>query len=347
MLTCSKKRCQARCLQHDGEQGLPLSCELTDMPLLYTVLHHTKIYATLKTAELKTGGIETMQNKKLYKHILKNLFHEQAIEIIPLLRPGWQVTQAFEIELPTLKTKEVKREPTDIEKGLTSLALPGAEVTGVIQTEWVEHTGHFERVYRVRNPETNKPAYLIADVQTAADDAEELAKRLLLTSVNLLSVAHQDVAEKNDLEEDEGENREGTLLNKGYFVYPDALCLFPQSVPEDIVETFRGQVIMEFHFEKLRIWERDAREFLNTHATTIYFLLPVMKNADAALLGIAIGELAQKFSDNETDLGRHLTGLNLLIQLSETMAQEEKLAVQAHLYSFKHLIKSETDDAAV
>lgn len=287
-----------------------------------------------------------MQSKKLYKHILKNLFHEQATEIIPLLRPGWQVTQAFETELPTLKTKELERKPTDFEKGLTSLALPGAEVTGVIQTEWIEHSGHFERIYRVKNPETNKPAYLIVEVQTAPDDAKDLERRLLLTSVNLLNVAHQDVAEENEAE-DEDENREGTLLNKGYFVYPDALCLFPQSVPEDIVEMFRGQVIMEFHFEKLRIWERDACEFLNTHATAIYFLLPVMKNADAALLGIAIGELAQKFSDNETDLGRHLTGLNLLIQLSETMAQEEKLAVQAYLHSFRHLIKSETDEAAM
>ena len=286
-----------------------------------------------------------MQNKRLYKHILKNLFHEQATEIVPLLRPDWQVTQAFEIELPTLKTKELERKATDFETGLVNMALPEAEVTGVIQTEWVEHSGHFERIYRIKSPETNKPSYLIADVQTAPDDAEDLAKRLLLTNVHVLSIAHQDIAEENASEEHE--NREGTLLNKGYFIYPYALCLFPHHVPEDIVDKFQDQVMMEFHFKKLYLWERDAREFLNTHATAIYFLLPIMKNADAALLGIAIEELAQKFSHDETQLGRHLTGLNLLIQLSETMAQEEKVAVQAHLHSFKHLIKSETDDAAV
>jgi hypothetical protein len=37
-----------------------------------------------------------MSAKRPYKHILKNLLHEQAGEIIPLLLPGFQVVQALE-----------------------------------------------------------------------------------------------------------------------------------------------------------------------------------------------------------------------------------------------------------
>ncbi len=294
-----------------------------------------------------------MKTKRPYKHIIKNLFHEQATEIVPLLRPGWVVTQAFEVELPMLETKELERKPTETEKGvatlgLNSIGLEGAEVTGIIQTEWIEHSGQFERVYRVQNSETNKPSYLHVEVQTDPDYTKNLASNLLLTNVHMLSVAREDIVEA-DVPEDEDEEPhiEGTLLNKGFFVHPNALCLFPNNVPEDIIEKFHGQVMMEFHFKKLCIWEKDAREFLNTHATAIYFLLPVMKNADASLLGLAIKEIAEKFHEDETELGRHLTGMNLLIQLSQTLPDEEKQAVQTPLQPFKHLIKDQTDEEEV
>ena len=64
-----------------------------------------------------------MKTKRPYRHILKNLFHEQATEIVPLLRPGWVVTQAFDVELPELKTTELERKPTETEKGLATLGL--------------------------------------------------------------------------------------------------------------------------------------------------------------------------------------------------------------------------------
>src|SRR5690348_2979925 len=84
----------------------------------------------------------------------------------------------------------------------------------------------------------------------------------------------------------------------------------------------------------LKLWEKDAREFLNTHVSATYFLLPVMKNADAALLGLAIEELAQRFQDDDKELGRHLTGLHMMLQLSDLMPEEEKLVAQEHLKRF-------------
>src|SRR5437588_2457555 len=102
--------------------------------------------------------------------------------------------------------------------------------------------------------------------------------------------------------------------------------------------------MLAFNFRKLGLWEKDAREFLNMHESAIYFLLPAMKNADATLLGLAIEELAQQFQGNDLELGRHLTGLSLMLHQSETMSEEEKLAAQAHLKPFTHLIKDDPYD---
>ncbi len=69
-----------------------------------------------------------------------------------------------------------------------------------------------------------------------------------------------------------------------------------------------------------------------------------MKNADATLLGLAIEELAQRFQGDDAALGRHLTGLSLLLQHSEIMPDEEKLLTQEHLKRFTHLIKNDPYD---
>ena len=59
------------------------------------------------------------------------------------------------------------------------------------------------------------------------------------------------------------------------------LCPFPQSIPAPVHEEFMGETIMSFNFPYIKLWEKDAREILNAHATSAYFLLPAMKNADA------------------------------------------------------------------
>ncbi len=298
-----------------------------------------------------------MNSKRPYKHILKNLFHEQATEIIPLLLPGYQVKQVLDVEMPELKSTELERPPSDLEQGLVGLALPEAKVLKVYKTEWIEHSGHFERAYRVKNTETDKPTYLLIEFQTERED-EELPRRLLSNFARLNLYASEDVRQEDeevadedeyeddevevedDQEEDEGEHK-GTIMNIGYYVYPAVLCPFPEAVRAPIRDTLEGRVMLAFNFETLRLWEKDAREFLNTHVSAIYFLLPAMKNADAALLGLAIEELAQRFQGDDRELGRHLTGLSLMLQQSEMMLDEEKLVVQEHLKRFTHLMKND------
>ena len=53
-----------------------------------------------------------MNKKRPYKHILKNLFHEQATELILLLLPGFEVKQVLDVEMPELKTIEID-DPSD------------------------------------------------------------------------------------------------------------------------------------------------------------------------------------------------------------------------------------------
>jgi hypothetical protein len=312
-----------------------------------------------------------MNVKRPYKHILKNLLHEQASEIIPLLLPGFQVKQVLDIEMAELKSTLIERPPTDLDRGIVGLALPGATVTGVYRTEWIEHSGKFERAYLVQNTETDKPCYLVFELQLERED-KNLPRQLLLTYARMLRHAAEDVEqedenedvedededvedESEDIEDDEGEEeydedeeeeveRVTSARKQKYFVYPYIICPFPQAVPAHIRDEFDGEVTMAFNFLRIKLWEKDAREFLNTHVSAIYFLLPAMKNADASLLSLAIEELAQRFENDDKELGRHLTGLHMMLQLSDMMPEEEKLATKEHLKRFQHLIKDDPDD---
>lgn len=278
-----------------------------------------------------------MNSKRPYKHILKNLLHEQAAEIIPLLMPGYRVERVLDIEMPALKSTPIEGPPGELEQGLVGLALPEARVLGVYKTEWIEHTGNFERAYRVQNPDTDKPTYLLIEFQTERED-EDLPSRLLRNFARVNRYVGEDLEPEDDDVEDE---HKGRNMSRDFYVYPAVLCPFSQAVPAPIQQTFDGKVMLEFNFRILGLWQKDAREFLNTRVSAIYFLLPAMKNADATLLGLAIEELAQRFQSDNMELGRHLTGLNLLLLQSEMMSEEEKLVAQEHLKRFAHLIKND------
>jgi hypothetical protein len=302
-----------------------------------------------------------MNSKRPYKHILKNLFHEQISEIIPLLLPEYEIVQAFQVELPELKiidtveVADIERPEDqfkkDIGQGVVGLVLPGAQVTGIIHTEWIEHSGQFERGYRARLAETEKPVYMVFEVQIEREDIK-LPRKLLLNFIEVTFYAKEDILpvgeeededfeDENEDEEDEEESGRGTIINDGFNIYPAVLCPFPSAVPAPIRDEINGEVTMAFNFKVIRLWEKDAREFLNTHVSAIYYLLPAMKNADAALLRLAIEELAQRFQGNDTELGRHLTGMSLMLQESEVMSDEEQLAAQEHLKRFSHLMKDD------
>ncbi len=279
-----------------------------------------------------------MGSKRPYTHILKNLFHEQATELIPLLLPGFQVERVIDVEMPELKSTLVESSPHhhDLEEGIVKLVMPEAEITGVYQTEWIEHSGKFERAYRVHNPEADLPTYMVIEFQTERTEPEdkELPRHFLSIYARVLRFAHKDIKQDGphveEQEEDEQEQK--------YYVYPEIICPFPHNAPIPLRETFAGRVIHEFNFLTILLWEKDAREFLNTHISASYFLLPAMKNADATLLKLAIDELAQQFCNDDKELGRHLSGMSLLLQQSEVMAEEEKLAAQEYLKQFAHLI---------
>lgn len=274
-----------------------------------------------------------MNSKRPYKHILKNLFHEQATEIIPLLLPEYQVEQVLDVEMPELRTYEDEEPPSEFDQGIVKLAMPEATLIKRIHTKWIEHSGIFERAYRLKSSKTEKPVYMVIEFQTERED-KEVARRLL----SHLATVERHVAESGEYK------RKGKAKEEEYYVDAAVLCPFPSTAPAPIRDTFQGKVMLEFNFKLLGLWEKDARELLNTHVSAIYFLLPAMKNADAALLGLAIEELEQRFHDSDQELGRHLTGLSLMLQRSETMPEEEKLAAQALLQRFAHLIKDDPDD---
>jgi hypothetical protein len=285
-----------------------------------------------------------MNTKRPYTHILKNLFHEQATELIPLLLPGFQVERVIDVEMPELKSTLIES-PTpehDLEQGIVKLVMPEAQITGVYRTEWIEHSGKFERAYRVRNPEADLPTYMVVEFQTERTEPEdkELPRHFLSIYARVLRFADEDIKQDGppveEMEEDANKQK--------YYVYPEIICPFPHNAPVPFRETFAGRVIHEFNFLTIPLWEQDAREVLNTHVNASYFLLPVMKNADATLLKLAIEELAQRFQGDDKELGRHLSGMSLLLQQSEVMAEEEKLAALEYLKRYAQLITTDPHD---
>ncbi len=281
-----------------------------------------------------------MKSKRPYTHILKNLLHEQAGEIVPVLQPDLQVEQVLDIEMPELKSTPIEGPPSEWHKGLASLAMPRAEVVKAYKTEWIEHSGRFERAYRVKHERSDELTVLMIEFQTERDD-DDLPRRLLANFATVMRKVKEDFPEDNHVVQYESGNM-GTV--SAYDVFPEVLCPFPSAVPEHIRDEIGGRVMLEFKFKRILLWEKDAREVLNTHVCATYFLLPAMKNADAPLIGLAIEELAQKFQGNDAELGRHLTGLNLMLEMSETMSDEQKLVAQEYLKPFAHLIKQEPDN---
>ncbi|HVB21721.1 MAG TPA: hypothetical protein VNG51_07250 [Ktedonobacteraceae bacterium] len=180
---------------------------------------------------------------------------------------------------------------------------------------------------------------MLIEFQTEQDD-EDLPARLLshFATANLFATENIEQDDENVKLE---EKQKGTAKNRGYYIYPEVICPFPHAVSAPVQETFQGKVILSCKFFTILLWEKDAREFLNTHVSASYFLLPVMKNADATLLKLAIEELAQRFQGDERELGRHLTGLHLLLQQSEMMSEEEKLTALEYLKRYAHLIKND------
>src|SRR5438445_614626 len=151
-----------------------------------------------KCCGIREGSDNTQMNsKRPYKHILKNLFHEQASEIIPLLLPGYRVEQVLDIEMPELKSTEIEGPPDELEQGLVQLALPGAKVLKAYKTEWIEHSGNFERAYRVQSTETEKPTYLLIEVQTDRED-EDLPRRLLANFAMVNRYALEEVEQADE-----------------------------------------------------------------------------------------------------------------------------------------------------
>src|SRR5260370_12461433 len=107
-----------------------------------------------------------MNSKRPYKHILKNLLHEQATQIIPLLLHGYRVEQVLDIELPELKSTEIEGPPAKLEQRLVELVLPEPTVLKAYKTECIEHSGNIELTYRVQNTENDKSTYLLTHLQT-------------------------------------------------------------------------------------------------------------------------------------------------------------------------------------
>src|SRR5256885_14083213 len=107
----------------------------------------------LNTWNIEGSDTTQLNSKRPYNHILKNLFHEQATEIIPLLLPGYRVEQVLDVEMPDLKSTEMEGPPGELEQGLVGLALPEARVANVYFSERIGPPRNSDRAPRAPPPQ--------------------------------------------------------------------------------------------------------------------------------------------------------------------------------------------------
>src|SRR6185437_14552633 len=80
-----------------SDQDFPDSGLFFLICLWYTLWHQCMCY-------MGRSDTRQMDNKRPYNDLLKNLFHEQAAEIVPLLLPDYHVEAVYDIEMPDIKS---------------------------------------------------------------------------------------------------------------------------------------------------------------------------------------------------------------------------------------------------
>ena len=146
-----------------------------------------------------------MTSKRPYTHILKNLFHEQAEEIVPLLLPNFRVEGSFEVELPEFTSTPRAIPPDPIEKGLVNMILPEATVVESYDARLIEDSGHFERVYRVQDSGKNRLRYLVIQFQTDHETRDlpfDLLQTMLQVKMSREDASDEPVFYHNDDDEE-------------------------------------------------------------------------------------------------------------------------------------------------
>jgi hypothetical protein len=120
------------------------------------------------------------------------------------------------------------------------------------------------------------------------------------------------------------------------------IYLFPTSIVQSPYHEIGGErEIVTFHFHTIALWKEDASKYLQQHVVGMYPLLPTMANVDKGLLSQALEEMVQYYQDDETKLGEQLRWLGVLLRRSDTVAIDDKEAIQEEMSVLDKLLEED------
>lgn len=99
----------------------------------------------------------------------------------------------------------------------------------------------------------------------------------------------------------------------------------------------REEEVHRFHFRTLPLFRLEAERYLQEHLTCMYPLLPAMHGANTAIIAQAMAELARLYREDETTLAQEFTRMQVLLERTTTISDEEKATMGEKLKMYDPL----------
>jgi len=95
--------------------------------------------------------------------------------------------------------------------------------------------------------------------------------------------------------------------------------------------------LVTFRFRTLRLFEEDARKYVDDHVICMYALLPTMQNVDHVLLKLAMDELVEFYREDHVALSRLFVWMEIFLNRTDTVSDVEKSKILEGLNMYDRL----------
>jgi hypothetical protein len=95
--------------------------------------------------------------------------------------------------------------------------------------------------------------------------------------------------------------------------------------------------LITFDFLILPFFMEEAEHYIREHVACMYPVLPTMRGANDAMIVQAMAELAELYYEDEVSLSQQFVWMNLLLERTDTITQEEKQKMKERLKMYDPL----------
>jgi len=117
---------------------------------------------------------------------------------------------------------------------------------------------------------------------------------------------------------------------------------FETTIPEPVFrEESEDETLLVFKHRVLRLWTREAEQYVRKRVVSMYTLLPAMKGANAPMLLQAVEEMEQEYKG--LHLARHLLRFRTILRRSKTLTEQDKQIVEERLHMYDSLLDEDPE----